>query len=1394
MLDGTLAPTLAVPPDVLVDTHYDQHIRWSPGERLHHLFEERVDQLRAEGQADRLAVDTSAVQLTYEQLDARANQLARYLLAQGVRAGDRVALLCDGGVDTYVGELAVLKAHAAYVPLDAGFPPDRIAFICSDANARFVLTNSRLRSCLALTDASLICPDEAGEEIAALASSRLGAEEHGGPVEELAYIIYTSGSTGRPKGVAIEQAAICNFVRVAAEVYGILPTDRIYQGMTVAFDFSVEETWVPWMVGATLVPKPGSTALVGQELQEFLQERRITALCCVPTLLATIDEDLPQLRFLLVSGEACPQDLVARWYRPWRRFLNVYGPTEAAVTATWVPLRPHRPVTIGRPLPSYSVVILEPGTTNLAAPGEVGEICIAGICLAAGYVNRPDLTEKAFIEAPGPIPNNPSGRLYRTGDLGRVDGHGEIEYHGRIDLQVKIRGYRIELTEIESVLLEFPGVAAAVVEPYRPEPGVVDLVAYYCRRADADAIDAAELKRALRDRVPGYMVPAYYEELAELPLLPSDKVDRKRLPAPDVTRRQSGGEAHVEPTTPIERQLAAVLADLLHLDKVSATAHFFDDLGANSLVLARFCARARTLPDIPAPAMQDVYLNPTLQGLAARLEASGSELAGSPEDWTPPVSSRGALASTARYAATGIAQLGLFAGYCWLAAVVTAFGWGFLAAANTPVEMYLAAVGFTTALFGFVLVFPIVAKWLLVGREREREIEVWSLGYLRFWLMRMLLRLNPARLFAGTPMLPLYLRLLGARIGRGVLIQTNLLPACPDLLTIGPNATILRGAAIPGYRVEAGVIRTGRIRIGAGAFLGDGAAMDIHTTVGDFAQLGPASALLLGQSIPDGERWHGVPGRPTEENYARIEGMPLSAARAWVYGLGRLLIPVLVVGPLFTLGSVLLIQAFPWAEDILLGHPTLAWSDPSTYLMAAGVSLGLYLGGLTVGVLVTWTVPRLFNRMLVPGAVYPLYGVAYFCLRAVRRMTNGRFIPLFGDSNYITGYLSRLGYRLKPLRQTGTNFGMAVSHDIPYLVTIGTGTMVSDGLNLSNADFSNTSFRVRPTVVGKNVFVGNGVHYSPDAKIGDDCLLGSHVLLPISGEVRTGVGLLGSPAFEIPRSVARDREFEDLSASPIRFARTLRAKLRYNTATIGLSLLVQWLFLSASSVALIAAFDLMPQYGALSLATLYFTWPLVGLVYFIFVERAVQGFKPMIPRLCSVYDPAFWRHERFWKLGADRVFGTVTGTPFASWVYRALGAKIGRRLFDDGAAMVERSLTTIGDDVTLNAGVTLQGHSLEEGVFKSDRIMLGDRCTIAPSGFVHYGATVGVGAVVETDSFLMKGEVVPDGQRWFANPARSVRLHPDAEVTVEENLSPARRRRLFTVSGPRAEPRYAAAG
>lgn len=299
--------------------------------------------------------------------------------------------------------------------------------------------------------------------------------------------------------MAIEHSAICNFVRVAGEHYGYRPDDRVYQGMTLAFDFSVEELWVPWVAGATLVPKPAGTSLVGDELQGFLRDRGVTALACVPTLLATLDPaGSEQLRFLLVSGEACPQDLVAHWHCEDRRFLNVYGPTEATVTATWTELHPDHPVTLGRPLPTYGTVVLDPEDPTRSLPrGEQGELGIVGPGLASGYLNQPEKTAAAFRDDVEGVRQ----RVYRTGDLVSVTADGEITYHGRIDTQVKIRGYRIELTEIESVLLGVPGVAQAVVDVWEPAEGVRELVAWYSTRG---TVSRDDLLARLRDRLPAY--------------------------------------------------------------------------------------------------------------------------------------------------------------------------------------------------------------------------------------------------------------------------------------------------------------------------------------------------------------------------------------------------------------------------------------------------------------------------------------------------------------------------------------------------------------------------------------------------------------------------------------------------------------------------------------------------------------------------------------------------------------------------------------------------------------------------------------------------------------------------------------------------------------------------
>ena len=416
------------------------------------------------------------------------------------------------------------------------------------------------------------------------------------PVEPLAYIIYTSGTTGNPKGVGIGHASICNFVRVAAELYGYQPGDRVYQGMTIAFDFSIEEIWVPLMAGATLVPARPGVTMLGEELR-----RRSCANATSPSwpaarrCLRPSSRTCPKLRILLVGGEACPQNLVKRWYRPGRRILNSYGPTEATVTATLTELTPDKPVTIGVPLSTYSIVILDPNEDKTVAPGELGEIGIAGVGLALGYMNRDELTMKKFIRDFLNIQNNPSGRIYRTGDLGRIDENGEIDYRGRIDTQVKIRGYRIELSEIEAVLLDLPEIAQAAVTTFEPEDGVVEIVAYYALKQGAE-LPRSEISQALRSKLPAYMVPAFLEQLDAIPMTLSNKADLKKLPKPQLQRFSAAATGYVPPKTENERIIHAAVAEVLRVERVSTEHHFFDELGANSLLMARVCATIRKNP------------------------------------------------------------------------------------------------------------------------------------------------------------------------------------------------------------------------------------------------------------------------------------------------------------------------------------------------------------------------------------------------------------------------------------------------------------------------------------------------------------------------------------------------------------------------------------------------------------------------------------------------------------------------------------------------------------------------------------------------------------------------------------------------------------------------------
>ncbi|WP_079106403.1 Pls/PosA family non-ribosomal peptide synthetase [Streptomyces hygroscopicus] len=1342
------------PDGLLACADWDGSVRWRDGERLEQLFEERCDRMRAREDGDRLAVDADGIALTYPQLDERANRLAHFLLAEGVRPGDRIGLLLDDAVDAYVGMLAVLKAHAAYVPLDAGFPPDRLRYIVADASARMVLSLSRLAErTRPLADmAESVFLDRVRSRVAEQSPDRPGAPAAGEPADGLCYVIYTSGSTGRPKGVAVGHRAVCNFVRVASEVYGLTRDDRVYQGMTIAFDFSVEEIWVPWMTGATLVPRPDGPSLLGAELDAFLRRRRVTALCCVPTLLATLDPSVSELRFLLVSGEPCPQDLVSRWHRPGRRFLNVYGPTEATVTATWSPLVPDRPVTIGVPLPTYSVAVLDPERDTVLPPGAMGEIAIGGIGLAEGYLNRPEVTERAFVPDFLGVPGNPSGKIYRTGDLGRINAHGEVEHHGRIDTQVKIRGYRVELTEIESVLLRVPGIAQAVVSDRETAPGTVELCAYYTTCADT-AVDPERAVAHLRERLPGYMLPAYLEHLASIPMLPSGKADRRRLPPPAGPHRLTAQGDGAAPRTRAERTLAGLLAAALKVERISVDSHFFTDLGANSLLMARFNAAVREHPDLPDVSMRDIYLHPTVRRLATALAQAPSP---PPPDRVPrqPAAPADPAVGGLRYALCAALQFLVFLGYVCLASVALDIGTSWLARGQGWLGSYgRAATLGAVALIGASL-FPIAVKWVLIGRWTPRRIPLWSVAYVRFWCVKTLVVANPlARLTVGTPLYTLYLRALGAKIGPRALVLTRWVPVCTDLLTIGADTVIRKETFLNGYRARDGAIETGPVTIGANAFVGEQSTLDIGVRLGDAAQLGHASALHEGQSVPAGQRWHGSPAEPAPAGceYLTVPPARCGRLRRVCHALVMALALTATVGVAEVVAAALLESRPALVQAVTGAGGPGSWTYYADGLeIAAATVFGLALLGTTL----VPALSRLLSRPLRPDTAYPLYGVRFTLQRAVARLANTRFtIALFGDSSAIVPYLKALGYRLAPVEQTGSNFGTMLKHEVPALSRVGTGTMVSDGLSMANAEYSSTSFRTAPAAIGRHNYLGNNIVYPAGGRTGDNCLLATKAMIPVSGPVKENTGLLGSPPIEIPRSVARDHRFDRLATGP-GLRRRLAAKNRHNAVTMALFLAVRCLYVYG--LLLIAMFPLADSGGlywveTVGTAVLELAYT-VG--YFVLVERAVLGFRALRPRFCSLYERSFWRHERYWKVPSILYLSVFNGTPFKPVIWRLLGVRMGHRVYDDGCRILERTLTQVGDDCALNAGSILQAHSLEEGVFKSERIAIGTGCTIGTSAFVHYGVVVDDHARVDADSFLMKGEHVPAHARWRGNPAR----------------------------------------
>ena len=557
-----------------------------------------------------VAVESETGSLTYAELNAQANRLARHLRRLGVEPDTPVAISAERSPELVVGLLAILKAGGAYVPLDPSYPEERLAWMLADAL-------SASPAPLLLTQEGLNDRFPGGVRrflLDADAPSLDGYQDHdlagGATADDLAYIIYTSGSTGRPKGAMNTQRAICNRLLWMQDAYRLTPDDRVLQKTPFSFDVSVWEFFWPLMTGARLVLARPEGHKDPAYLVDLIEQSGITTLHFVPSMLQAFVETpglerCGSLRRVIASGEALPRDLADRFSaRLGAELHNLYGPTEAAVDVSWHACLPGEegPVPIGRPISNIALYVLDPGLEP-APVGVPGELYIGGIGLARGYLGRPALTAERFV--PDRFGGVKGGRLYRTGDLARFRADGEIEYLGRTDHQIKIRGFRIELGEIEAALAAHPAVREAVAVPWQDGGGRTVLVAYVVGGA------ADELRPFLGDRLPDYMVPALFVGMPALPLSPNGKVNRRALPAPGAPARRTERTA---PRNRAEELLAGIWREALRIDEVGVHDNFFE-LGGDSILSLQVISRAARQGLRLTP--RQLFEHPTIAGLAA---------------------------------------------------------------------------------------------------------------------------------------------------------------------------------------------------------------------------------------------------------------------------------------------------------------------------------------------------------------------------------------------------------------------------------------------------------------------------------------------------------------------------------------------------------------------------------------------------------------------------------------------------------------------------------------------------------------------------------------------------------------------------------------------------------
>ncbi|MGC4061223.1 MAG: amino acid adenylation domain-containing protein [Aquabacterium sp.] len=1330
----TASPILSHP-DVLRGADRSDLLRF---EVLADLFEDTARRL-----PDQTALEFGDRRVSYGELNQLADTAASHLIADGIRPGQMVGLWMPRGIELLVMQLAIAKSGAGWLPFDADTPVERIQICLADAQASGLVSSAAWLDCLADLGCRTWHAEHLLQPVEGEPRRREGLS-HADP----AYVIYTSGSTGKPKGIQISQGSICHFLRSENSVLGVRESDRVYQGFSVAFDMSFEEIWISYLVGATLWIAPKEVASNPEALPQALIDQRISVLHAVPTLLALFHQDVPGLRIINLGGEMCPETLVARWARPGRQLFNSYGPTEATVSASMIALQVGEPVTIGSPLPNYTLFVIDTDMSQgprLLPRGQTGELCIAGPGVATGYLGRPELSAEKFLHNPW-AQGAHDERLYRTGDLAQIGAEGLVQCLGRTDDQVKIRGFRVELGEIEAALSKLPGVGTVAVI-LRQDDGIDQLVAYLVPEQSAQLKPAA-MRQALSEHLPGYMVPGRYELMERMPRLTSGKIDRKALKAAPLSSATLDTAGDV-PDTDAEKALFDALTRLFPGHPIHRQDDFFSDLGGHSLLAARLASSLRADPRFAHITVASIYQNRSVGRIAAALEAQahGSAAPTARVDWTP--------APTWKRWACGVAQalslpvLVAIKMAQWLAPFFAYHFYTGDPGDSIPQAMAIAVGVFVLAT---VLEFGIAwaGKWLVLGRLKPGRYPLWGLTYFRWWFTDRLVEAAPTYLLSGSSLYAWWLKALGARIGKEAHIGSMTLRA-PDLLRIDDRVSIGNACNFENVRVERGEMIVGAIHVEADGYVGSYAVIEGDTRVGAWAHLGAQSALASGQRVPAGRVWSGSPAKdqgPFDATALRPRPA-ISRARRIAEGLyfagGSLLIAALFFLPVFP--TFMLI-------DRLDENPSLAWLPGANPLIQAGKYFLLALPASAVLIMCTALISAAIRWLALPRVKegsWPVHSRRYLGRWLVNQIQESCLQVLHGvyATVYAPFWYRMLGAKVGRDAEVSTALGV-----VPEMLTLGDETFIADAVMLGDEEIDGGWMTTRPTVISKRSFVGNCAYIPDGTTLPENVLIGVMSQAPSNEAMRDGDTWLGSPPINLPAREVTVGYPESLTFRPSPARRLARG-------------LVEAFRIVAPQALMIAAgysivLNVMPAAGAerwgevliqLTQAGMLFgplTFAFVALLKWTLIGRYRKKAVPM-------WTPFVWLSEAITSLyegiAIPNFMRYLRGTPWLPVALRLMGSHIGKGVYMDTTDITEFDCVRIGDHCELNALACPQTHLFEDRVMKIDEVAIGAKSYIGPRTIVLYSARVEGDAWLGPLTLVMKGEHIPEGSAWQGCPA-----------------------------------------